>query len=493
VIPLTLADIAAAVGGQLAAAAPDQQVTGPVVVDHRAVAPGGLFVAIPGERADGHDFAAAAHAAGAVAVLAGRPVDAPAVIAPDGDTVRALGRLARHVVDRLPATVIVGVTGSSGKTTTKDLLAQVLARSGPTIAPPGSYNNEIGLPLTALRAEPGTRHLVLEMGARGDGHIAALCAIAPPRVGVVLNVGSAHLGEFGGRAAIARAKAELVAALPPDGRAVLNADDELVRAMASRTPARVTTFGTAADADVRATDIRLDSAGRPRFVISCRGEAGGADDSAEVRLRLHGAHNVANALAAAAVALEAGQSLAEVAAVLSEAAPLSKWRMEVCDRDDGVTVVNDAYNANPESVRAALEALVAIAGGPGARRTWAVLGEMCELGADSASEHERIGRLAARLGVSRLVVVGEGAKPIHAGAGRESKDGRAGGDGGAGGAGKAGRTQPSRAFAPDASSAAELLAEQLRPGDVVLVKASRAAGLETVAQALLAGEGTACG
>jgi len=466
-IPLTLAEIATAVGGRLAdGAAPDDEVTGPIVVDSRAVAPGSLFVAIAGERADGHDFATAAVAAGAVAALTGRSVGGPAVVVPDGDTVGALGRLARRVVDRLPAAGIVGVTGSSGKTTTKDLLAQALARSGQTVAPPGSYNNEIGLPLTVLRADAGTRHLVLEMGARGDGHIAHLCAIAPPHVGVVLNVGSAHIGEFGGREGIARAKAELVAALPPDGLAVLNADDELVRAMADRTAARVMTFGTAPDADVRATGGRLDDLGRPRFALVT------GDDSAEVRLRLHGAHNVSNALAAAAVALAAGLPLGAVAAALSEAVPLSRWRMEVTDRPDGVTVVNDAYNANPESMQAALEALVAIAGGAVGRRTWAVLGEMRELGPDSAGAHERIGRLAARLGVSRLVVVGEGAKPTHVGAGL---------------AGAA------AVFAPDVPTATDLLSEEVRPGDVVLVKASRAAGLELIAQALLAGEGAACG
>jgi UDP-N-acetylmuramoyl-tripeptide--D-alanyl-D-alanine ligase len=467
VIPLTLAEIATAVAGRLAdGAAPDDEVTGPVVVDSRAVGPGSLFVAIAGERADGHDFAAAAVAAGAVAALTGRSVGAPAVVAPDGDPVAALGRLARHVVAQLPATGIVAVTGSSGKTTTKDLLAQVLARSGHTVAPPGSYNNEIGLPLTVLRADAGTRHLVLEMGARGDGHISHLCAIAPPRVGVVLNVGSAHIGEFGGRAGIARAKAELVAALPPDGLAVLNADDELVRAMAGKTAARVTTFGTDPDADLRAVGVGLDDLGRPRFALAM------GDESAAVRLRLHGAHNVSNALAAAAVGLHAGLPLADVAAALSEAAPLSRWRMEVTDRPDGVTVVNDAYNANPESMRAALEALVAMAGGALGRRTWAVLGEMRELGPDSADAHERIGRLTARLGVSRLVVVGEGAKPTQVGAGL------------AGGA---------AVFAPDVPTAIHLLSAEVRPRDVVLVKASRAAGLEQIAQALLAGEGAACG
>jgi UDP-N-acetylmuramoyl-tripeptide--D-alanyl-D-alanine ligase len=460
VIPLTLAEVATVVDGRLAGGAtPDHRVTGPVVVDSRAARPGGLFVAIKGERVDGHDFAGGAVAAGAVAALAERPVGAPAVVVP-GDAVTALGRLARYVVDRLEATDIVGVTGSSGKTTTKDLLAQVLTRSGRTVVPPGSYNNEIGLPLTALRADPSTRYLVLEMGARGADHIARLCMIAPPSVGVVLNVGSAHLGEFGGRAGVARAKGELVAALPPGGLAVLNADDELVRAMADRTRARVNTFGLAAHADVRAVDVRLEELGRPGFTLVA---AGG---TARVHLRFHGAHNISNALATATVALAGGLPLDEVAAALSGAAPLSKWRMEVTERPDGVTIINDAYNANPESVRAALEALVAIAGGSPGRRTWAVLGEMRELGPDSPVEHDRIGNLAERLGVSRLVVVGEGAKSM---------------------------ARAESAFVPDVRAATALLDEELRPGDVVLVKASRAAGLEAVAQALVAGEGAACG
>jgi len=433
-----------------------------VEFDSRAIRPGGLFLALPGERVDGHDFAAAAVERGAVAVLAAREVDGPAVVVPPvarvtgtylGETdpdgagaavLAALARLAGHVVGELSGLAVVGVTGSSGKTSTKDLLAAVLAPLGPTVAPPESFNNELGLPWTALRADADTRHLVLEFSARGTGHIAALAAAVPPRIGVVLNVGSAHLGEFGSVDAIARAKGELVEALPSNGVAVLNADDPRVAAMAPRTTARVLTFG--ARGDVRAEDLTLD-AGRARFRLVT--PAG----SAPVALRLVGAHHVGNALAAAAVAGELGGTPEAVAATLSAAAPASRWRMEVTDRADGVTVVNDAYNANPDSMAAALRALAAVGGG---RRTWAVLGPMRELGAESATAHEGVALLAKELGVDELVTVDS---PEY-GAGRP---------------------------VADAAQATALLAAELAPGDVVLVKASRAAGLDRVAAALLEG------
>lgn len=464
-IPLTLGEIATATGGSVAgaptggsAAGPERsiQVTGPVVVDSREISPGGLFVAVRGEHVDGHEFAAQAVAAGAAAVLACRPVGVPSVVV--DDVVAALGRLARYVLDRLPSTRVVGLTGSSGKTTTKDLVAASLAHIGATVAPVGSFNNEIGLPLTVLRADEDTRHLVLEMGARGPGHIADLCTVAPPTVGVVLNVGSAHIGEFGGKPGVARAKGELVEALPPGGLAVLNADDPLVSGMSARTQARVVRFGSTKAADVHATGVALDGLGRPGFHLRT------PEGTARVQLRLVGAHQVSNALAAAAVARELGMPVDDIAAALSEAAAASRWRMEVAERPDGVVVVNDAYNANPESVRAALEALVALGA---RRRTWAVLGEMRELGDRAAAEHEAVGRFLGELGVARLVAVGEGAARIHdaaseRGIGEES------------------------VYVPDVESAVALLTEQVAPGDVVLVKASRAVGLEKVADALLA-------
>ncbi|WP_116948415.1 UDP-N-acetylmuramoyl-tripeptide--D-alanyl-D-alanine ligase [Jiangella endophytica] len=458
-IPLTLAEVASATGGRLDAVAdPAVRVTGPVVTDSRELGPGGLFVARQGEAQDGHDFASAAVEAGAVAVLAARPVGVPAVVVDDTEV--AFGRLARAVLDRLPQVTVVGVTGSSGKTTTKDLLAQVLEPLGPLVAPPGSYNGEIGVPLTALRVDESTRTLVAEMGARGPGHIAYLCGIAPPRVGIVLNVGSAHLGEFGDRETIARTKAELVEALPPDGTAVLNADDQVVRRMAEQTQAQVVMVGESVHADVRAEDVALDAAGRASFRIVT------ADGDARVSLRLVGEHQVSNALAVAGAALALGMSLDDVATRLSAALPRSRWRMEVTERPDGVTVVNDAYNANPESMRAALKTLASLRPA-GEGRTWAVLGEMRELGEASIAEHDAIGRLAVRLNVSRLIAVGDGARAIHQGATLEgSWDGESD-------------------WAPDVDAAFELLRAELRPGDVVLVKSSRDAGLRFLGERLV--------
>lgn len=286
-----------------------------------------------------------------MAVLAARPVGVPAIVV--DDVVAALGALARAAVERL-GTTVVALTGSAGKTSTKDLIAQILERKAPTVWTPGSLNNEIGLPLTALRATAETRHLVLEMGARGIGHIEYLAGLTPPRIGLVLNVGSAHIGEFGSREAIAQAKGELVEVLPEDGAAVLNADDPLVRAMASRTKARVILFGEAPDADVRGENVRLTDDGRPAFALHT------PTGCSDVTLRLYGEHHVSNALAAAAVAHELGMSVTEIADALSGAGTLSRWRMEVTERPDGVTVVNDAYNANPESMKAALRALAAM-------------------------------------------------------------------------------------------------------------------------------------
>ncbi|WP_431782248.1 UDP-N-acetylmuramoyl-tripeptide--D-alanyl-D-alanine ligase [Streptomyces chumphonensis] len=466
-IPLTLAEIATVVAGR-PHDIPDAQVkvTGPVVYDSREVVPGGLFAAYDGQRVDGHDFARQAVADGAVAVLAARPVGVPAIVV--DDVTAALGALARHVVTAL-GTAVVALTGSSGKTSTKDLLAQLLEADAPTVWTPGSLNNEIGLPVTALRADATTRHLVLEMGARGIGHIRYLTGLTPPRIGLVLNVGTAHLGEFGGVEQIAQAKGELVECLPPaedGGVAVLNADDPRVRAMAARTRARVVLFGESADADVRAEDVSLAD-GRPSFTLHT------PSGCSDVTLRLYGEHHVSNALAAAAVAHELGMPADAIAQALNHARSLSKWRMDVTERADGVTVVNDAYNANPDSMRAALRALAAMAGG-GAdgvpRRTWAVLGEMAELGEAALAEHDAVGRLAVRLNVSRLVAVG----------GREA----AWLDMGAKNEGSWGEES---VHVSDARAAIDLLRSELRPGDVVLVKASRSVGLEQVAQELLAG------
>lgn len=471
-IALTVGELAAATGGRVvdgAHSSDQRRVTGPAFVDSRAPEPNGVFVAIAGERANGHEFAASAMAAGAATTLVERPVGVPGAVLVD-DTVAALGRLARHVVSQLPGLVVVGITGSQGKTGTKDILAQLLERFAPTVAPTGSYNNEIGLPLTATRVEADTRYLVAEMGARGGGHISHLTSLVPPRIGVVLNVGVAHIGEFGSREAIAAAKGELLAALPADGVAVLNADDPLVVAMRDRTTARLVTFGRDPDADVRVGGVCLDELGRPGFLLTA------STGSARVRLPLVGEHQALNAAAAVAVTTALGLPVAEVAEALGTVRARSRWRMEVTTSSGGVTVINDAYNANPDSTRAALRTLAQIARRrqPPARAI-AVLGEMRELGATSTAEHEAIGRLAAELGISTVVAVVPAAADVFRGTSSDPLwQGRA-------------------LAAADPAAAAQLLVDTVRPGDVVLVKASRAAGLETVAAALVADSASVSG
>lgn len=454
-IALTAAEVAAATGGRLEHVSPDAVVDA-AVIDSREVAPGALFVALAGEHVDGHDFTRAAVEAGAPFVLADRPTGVASVIVEDVPA--ALGALAREVLARLrPRGLrVVGVTGSVGKTTTKDLLAQVLGASGPTVAPVASFNNEIGLPLTVLRADETTRFLVLEMGAAALGELEYLTSIAPPDVAVVLRVAHAHVGGFGGIEAVARAKSEIVSGLAEGGVAVLNADDDRVAAM-SALAERVVTFGEARSATIRAADLRLEQ-GRARFTLTT------PEGEAPVHLTLVGAHHVTNALAAAAVALELGVRLEHVARRVSQARATSPHRMHVVDRPDGVTVVDDSYNANPDSMRAALQALAVLAGRE--RRTVAVLGEMLELGDEHRSAHDAIGRLVVRLNVDLTVVVGEGARPIFDAAAHEGSWGE-------------------EVLAVDTvAQARELLDAALRPGDVVLVKSSHGAGLWRLADHL---------
>lgn len=451
---LRLDEIAEVVEGTLVGGATDAVVDGPVVIDSRQVRPGSLFAALAGERVDGHDYASRAVFEGAVAVLASREVDAPAIVVTD--VTEALARLARHVLRRLRedgSLTVVGVTGSAGKTSVKDMLGAVLAAEGPTIAPEGSFNNELGVPLTVLRADQTTRFLVVEMGARGIGHIAQLCRIAEPDIGLVLNVGSAHASQFGSVQATAQAKGELVESLPGAGVAVLNADDPLVAAMATRTGARIASFGRAGQ-DVRfLSEPRLDASGQPRLRIEVDGR------EHELTVPQVGEHQVVNAAAALCAARAAGIDTEAALSVLANAVPASPMRMQRQLRDDGLLVLNDAYNANPESMAAALRALAAIA--PRGRGV-AVLGAMLELGEDSAERHEAIGRLAAELEVGRVVVVGEQAEPIARGAGAIAE------------------------VVPSPAAAVRTLVSSLRPDQVVLVKASRGERLERVAEGLLA-------
>ena len=492
-IALTAAQIAEAVSGTLSATLDPATVLVHVTPDSREVtAEGTLYVAKPGERADGHDFIDAALGAGAAAVLAERATHAPDGAAHPAilveDAVLAMGALAREVVRRVrehSPTTVIGITGSAGKTTTKDLLAALLATQGPTVAPVGSYNGEVGVPLTVFRAELDTRFLVVEMGADHVGNIAYLCDLVRPDIGVVLMVGTAHAGSFGGVANIARTKGELVEALGPDGVAVLNLDDERVAGMAARTAAPITWFtaderGVARAAEdvaagrasglVAARDVRADDQERPVFDLQV-----GTDEAAvrhPVASGLTGLHHVHNVLAAAAAAHAAGMDPAEIARGLDGLGPASRFRMERTDRADGVTIINDAYNANPESMRAALRTLATLGRSSG-RRTWAVLGEMLELGDARVREHTLVGESVVRLNIAQLLVVGAGARPLYIGALNEGSWGE------------------EAHFVDDAAQAEAFLTEHLRPGDLVLVKSSNGVGLAALGERLATADAVA--
>jgi UDP-N-acetylmuramoyl-tripeptide--D-alanyl-D-alanine ligase len=453
---LTLGEVAGAAAGEILAGDPALELAS-VSVDSRRINAGGLFVALRAER-DGHEFANGAVAAGAVAVLVERPV---AGLPPDAGVVRvadtgvALGALGAHARARLGEAVpVVGITGSTGKTSTKDLTAAALGSRLAVSASPASWNNEIGVPLTLLGTEERAGAVVLEMGSRRIGHIAALAAMARPRVGVITNVGIAHAEFFGSRAEVARAKGELVEALPPGGTAVLSADDDTTPALAGRTRATVLTAGLDPSADVAVSNLRLDADLRPSFHLDT---PWGALEVGPIPVR--GAHQATNAALAVAVAGALGVDL-EAAATGLTSATGSAWRMELSRTPAGLVVLNDAYNANPASMAAALRALQGLNGGG---RRFAVLGHMAELGAVSDEEHRRIGRLAASAGVVVVVAVGREAAPL------------------AEGAAEAGAAV---VHVESSDAALAVLAGQLRSGDVVLVKASRVVGLEALAAAL---------
>lgn len=454
-ITLTCTQIAEVVGGTVSGLdgqATEALVTS-VVVDSRDCAPGAMFVAINGTKVDGHDFADAAVAQGAVVVLAGRPLTVPCIVV--DDPIRALGRLAAWVRATHLNAKVIAITGSSGKTSTKDLVASTLGVHGSTVAAPGSFNTEIGVPLTILGADPSTQYLVLEMGMRGLGHIDLLCGIAAPDISVIVNIGSAHLGMLGSVEAVARAKGEIIQGLSEEGVAVLNGDDPRVMAQVGRTSARVVTFGTGPECHIRATDVRLDAAARASFTLHSVDPVA----AVPVTLRYAGPHFVSNALAAGAVALACGVPVNVVASALRDAEPASPMRMQVHEQVYGISVINDAYNANPESMEAALRTLTAMAAG---RRSWAVLGEMRELGEHSPQAHRDIGRLVGGLRIQRLIAIGAFADDVLAGAGSV--------------AGWAGTAQR----ADDPQQAAHQLRTGLLPDDIVLVKASRSLHLETV-------------
>jgi len=451
--PTTVGAIAAAVDGAVRDGA-DTPIAS-VATDSRAVRPDGLFVALAGERLDGHDYVGDAleRGAAAVCVRAGFPVEAPAIHVRDtGRALLHLGAAERRGFDG----TVVAITGANGKTSTKDMTGAVIGGHRRTHVSPSSFNNEVGVPMTLLGAPPDTEVIVAELGARHVGDVRELCEVALPQVAVVTNVGVAHLEVFGSWEAIVEASAEPVEALPSDGVAVLSVDDPVVASYAQRTPARVVTFGRAAEADVRAEGVTLDRDGTASFELRHRGER------ARVHLSVPGEHMVANALAAAAVGVELDVPIADAAEALADA-PITRWRMQTSGAPSGVRVVNDAYNANPESVAAALKTgrWMASEG-----RLIAVLGQMAELGPIAPAEHERVGELAARLPVDRLLAIGPDAKTIVVAAVREG-------------------VEPDAAVAyDDVEAALADVVAHAAPGDVVVVKGSRVTGLEVLAERL---------
>ncbi len=463
-IALTLEELARVLDGELVlpeGVSAETVVSGSVETDSRRVTDGSIFFALPGEQTDGHLFAPAAVDNGAALVVSREDLGlaVPQLVVADGYA--ALAALAHEVVERVRShgrLKVIGITGSNGKTTTKNLLRAILEAEGPTVAPQGSFNNHVGAPITMLRIDEHTRYLVAEMGAGAPGDIARLVRIARPDVAVVLKVGLAHAGEFGGIEATEAAKSEMVTELLPDDVAVLNVDDERVARMAGRTAARVVGFGLSQTAEVRAEDVETSVRGTAFTLVADGGRR-------RVQLRILGEHHVMNALAALSVARELGVDLDRAITALAAVPRAERWRMELFRRDDDVIVINDAYNASPDSTAAALKTLAQLGRDEG-RRTVAVLGEMAELGPFAQEEHDRIGRLVVRLDIRQLVVVGDGARHIHAAAGLEgSWDGES-------------------MLVPDQDAAYDVLREQLRPGDIVLVKSSNSAGLRLLGDRL---------
>ena len=460
-IALTIADIAEIIGGTVAPGVDTSLVVeGSVQTDSRLVEAGSVFFAMPGEETDGYLYAPAAVVRGAALVIAERPIElaVPVIIVADG--VAALADLTRAVVARVReqgTLTVIGITGSNGKTTTKNMLGAILSRVGPTVAPNDSFNNHIGAPISMLRISLETRYLVVEMGASHRGEIAHLAGIALPDIAVVLKVGLAHVGEFGGVEATQAAKSELVTGLGERAIAVLNADDERVASMAALTHASVRWFGLGALADIRATHVRGASSGTSFTAVTPEREM-------TVQLRIAGEHHVMNALAALTVARELGLDLADSVAALEGMHRAERWRMEVLPAPSGAVIINDAYNASPDSTAAALRTLIQLR--PALGRSIAVLGEMTELGDASAEHHADIGRLAAALGVDELVVVGSAAHSAHTAASA------------------VGDWNGHSAFVDTPELAHDLLDSWLRDGDVVLVKSSKSAGLRFVGDRL---------
>ncbi len=459
-IQLTLRDIADALGGRLIGQ--DLLVTGSVETDSRLVGAGSLFVCKPGEFDDGHNFAQAAVDAGAVALVVEREleVSAPQILV--GNSVLALGRLAADVLRRVRSVSglkVIGVTGSNGKTSTKNMLREILQRDGETVAPIESYNNEVGAPISILKITGSTKYLVVELGADGLGSIEYLAKIATPDIGVLLKVGMAHAGEFGGIETTLRIKSELARELGPDATYVYNSDDARVVSTLELTSAHRVSFGTGDAAQIRIEDAALTLAGTEATIRY--------PDGAElsIRLQILGEHQLMNAAAALSVAESLGLGRETSIDALEQMQLAERGRMQLTERKDGVFVINDAYNASPDSMKAALQTLAQI--GRQGHRTFAVLGEMAELGEYAPLEHDSIGRLAVRLNIDQVVVIGIRAKLIHMGASQEgSWDGES-------------------KFFESIDEAFEALRGMLVPGDVVLVKSSKSANLRRLGDDLV--------
>jgi UDP-N-acetylmuramoyl-tripeptide--D-alanyl-D-alanine ligase len=438
------------------------EVTASVETDSRLVGNGSLFIAKPGEQADGHDFVADAKQKGAVLAIVEKAVDVEITQLVVPNSVEALGQLAAWLITVLKSKgklKVIGITGSNGKTTTKNMLGAILPQLGNTIAPIESFNNKVGAPISILRADLETEFLVVEMGAEGPGSIAYLAKMATPDIGVILKVGMAHAGEFGGIENTARIKGELAEAIEADGQLVLNSDDGMVSAMKDRTKAQVHYFGTNQEAEFSASDISLTKTGTSFELKWPDGE------KTSVQLRILGEHHIMNALAAATVATLLGASKSQIVGALEAMELAERWRMQRVVRKDGVTIINDAYNASPDSMKAALQTLAQL--GKMGSKTIAVLGEMAELGEYSIHEHDSIGRLVVRYNIDQLVVVGAGAKLIHMGATQEgSWDGES-------------------QFFLSIAEALEYLRGILTDGDTVLVKSSKSANLRFLGDDLM--------
>ena len=461
-IAITLQEIAEAIGAKLIGDG-TVVVSGSVETDSRQISSGSLFVAKPGEVTDGHEFVSTAVENGAVAVIVEHEVSTTVPQLVVKDSVLALGLLAKHVVSKVKTLgnlKVIGVTGSNGKTTTKNMLREVLSTAGKTIAPEESFNNEVGAPYSMLKIDEQTKFLVVELGAGGPGTIKYLAEMCEPDLGIELKVGLAHAGEFGGIETTENIKAELVEQLSSTGIALLNYDDERVMNMAARTKAKVITFGLDRQSDYSAADVSISLSGT-RFVYTTPDK-----EKTEVNLQILGEHHVYNALAALATGEILGVDREEAIGAIESMKLAEKWRMELSVSKSGVTVINDAYNASPDSMRAALQTLAQL-GRISGKKTVAVMGEMAELGQFSAHEHDAIGRIAVRLNLGQVVVVGQGAKLIHMGASQEgSWDGES-------------------QYFDEISDALAYLREMLTGDEIVLVKSSKSANLRFLGDDLL--------